>query len=63
MIGDSSNDAFAARAAGCPVVLMTYGYNHGEPVQGVDADGLADALTEVAAALAAHRHNGLQKER
>ena len=33
------------------------------PVQGVDADGLADALTEVAAALAAHRHNGLQKER
>lgn len=63
MVGDSSNDAQAAHAAGCPVVLMTYGYNHGEPVQGVDADGLADALTEVAAALAAHRHNGLQKER
>lgn len=39
MVGDSSNDAQAARAAGCPVVLVTYGYNHGEPVQGVDADG------------------------
>ena len=34
MIGDSSNDAQAARAAGCPVVLVTYGYNHGEPVRG-----------------------------
>jgi phosphoglycolate phosphatase len=36
MIGDSSNDAAAARAAGCPVLLVTYGYNHGEPVRGVD---------------------------
>ena len=25
VIGDSSNDALAARAAGCPVVLVTYG--------------------------------------
>ena len=55
MVGDSSNDAAAARAAGCPVLLMTYGYNHGEPVRGVDADGWADALTEVAAELAARR--------
>jgi phosphoglycolate phosphatase len=47
MIGDSSNDARAARAAGCPVLLVTYGYNHGEPVQTVDADGLIDALTQV----------------
>ena len=45
MIGDSSNDAQAARAAGCPVILLTYGYNHGEPVSGVDADGLIDSLT------------------
>ena len=44
MIGDSSNDARAARAAGCPVVLVTYGYNHGEPVRGVDADGFVDSL-------------------
>jgi phosphoglycolate phosphatase len=44
MIGDSSNDARAARAAGCPVVLVTYGYNHGEPVQAVDADGYLDSL-------------------
>lgn len=47
MIGDSSNDARAARAAGCPVVLVSYGYNHGESVHGVDADGFVDALSEL----------------
>ena len=44
MLGDSSNDAQAARAAGCPVVLVSYGYNHGEPVVSVDADGVIDRL-------------------
>ena len=52
MVGDSSNDAQAARAAGCPVVLVRYGYNHGEPVDGVDADAHVDALTHIAQALA-----------
>lgn len=47
MVGDSSNDAQAARAAGCPVVLVTYGYNHGEPVRAVDADGFIDSLKEL----------------
>ncbi len=47
MIGDSSNDARAARAAGCPVLLVTYGYNHGEPVRAVDADGFIDSLAEL----------------
>jgi phosphoglycolate phosphatase len=47
MIGDSSNDAQAARAAGCPVVLVTYGYNHGEPVRAVDADGFLDSLEDL----------------
>ena len=47
MIGDSSNDARAARAAGCPVVLMTYGYNHGEPVREVDADGFFDSIADL----------------
>ena len=47
MIGDSSNDAQAARAAGCPVVLVTYGYNHGEPVRKVDADGFVDSLVDL----------------
>ena len=47
MVGDSSNDAQAARAAGCPVVLVTYGYNHGQPVRAVDADCYVDALHEL----------------
>ena len=47
MVGDSSNDAQAARAAGCPVVLVSYGYNHGEPVHEVDADGVIDRLDEL----------------
>jgi phosphoglycolate phosphatase len=53
MLGDSANDAQAARAAGCPVVLVTYGYNHGEPVREVDADGFFDSIGEIAAALPA----------
>ena len=44
MIGDSSNDAQAARAAGCPVALVSYGYNHGEPVRAVPSDLLVDRL-------------------
>lgn len=47
MIGDSANDALAARAAGCPVVLVSYGYNHGRPVSEVDADGIVDRLDEI----------------
>ena len=47
MVGDSSNDALAARAAGCPVVLVTYGYNHGQPVGAVDADGFVDSLAQL----------------
>lgn len=47
MVGDSQNDAAAARAAGCPVVLVTYGYNHGEPVRGVDADAFVDRLDQL----------------
>lgn len=47
VVGDSRNDAAAARAAGCPVVLVTYGYNHGEPVRTVDADAYVDSLEDL----------------
>jgi phosphoglycolate phosphatase len=47
MVGDSENDAHAARAAGCPVVLVTYGYNHGRPVREVPAQGFVDSLLEL----------------
>jgi len=49
MIGDSINDALAARAAGMPVALVQTGYNEGESVATLThgADGeqpLADAI-------------------
>lgn len=47
MVGDSSNDAAAARAAGCPVALVTYGYNHGQPIRAVDADRFVGSLAEL----------------
>ena len=47
MIGDSANDALAARAAGCPVVLVSYGYNHGRPVSEVGADAVIDRLDQL----------------
>jgi phosphoglycolate phosphatase len=47
MVGDSSNDARAARAAGCPVVLMSYGYNHGEPASAAGADAVLDRLSDL----------------
>ena len=47
MVGDSSNDAQAARAAGCPVLLVTYGYNHGHPITEVPALAHVDGLDQV----------------
>ena len=52
-IGDSENDAQAARAAGMGVLLVPYGYNHGNPVQGVDADGIVGTIAQAASLLTA----------
>lgn len=40
LIGDSLNDTVAARAAGCPVFCVPYGYNHGEPVDSLFLDAV-----------------------
>ncbi|WP_238946544.1 phosphoglycolate phosphatase [Vandammella animalimorsus] len=53
MIGDSANDAAAARAAGCAIALLRYGFNHGEPIEQVAADAYFDSIAEIAAQLAA----------
>ncbi|NEX61234.1 phosphoglycolate phosphatase [Noviherbaspirillum sp. 17J57-3] len=52
-IGDSSNDAQAARAAGCRVLNVPYGYNHGESIHGVDSDGIVPTLLDAARLIAA----------
>jgi phosphoglycolate phosphatase len=51
-IGDSRHDAAAARAAGCPVFLVPYGYNEGEDVQGIDCDAIVTSLAEAARRIA-----------
>ena len=47
LIGDSLSDTAAARAAGCPVVCVPYGYNHGEPVETLDLDAVIPTLRDV----------------
>ena len=47
-IGDSSNDAQAARAAGCPVLTVPYGYNHGQSIHETDSDGIVATLLDAA---------------
>jgi len=53
-IGDSSNDAEAARAARCFVLTVPYGYNHGRPVQEIDSDGIVNSLLDAANLIRAH---------
>lgn len=47
LVGDSSNDVRAARAAGMPVICVTYGYNHGKDIRESGPDAVVDSLTEV----------------
>ncbi len=46
LIGDSQNDAQAARAAGCHIFCVPYGYNHGEPVEKLDLDRVVESVFE-----------------
>jgi phosphoglycolate phosphatase len=55
MIGDSANDVQAARAAGCPVWCVPYGYNEGRPVESLGCDRIVASLAEAAALIAAAR--------
>ena len=48
LIGDSANDALAARAAGCPMVCVSYGYNEGGDVHDLDCDAIVGSLSEAA---------------
>lgn len=52
MVGDSRTDVAAARAAGIPVVCVSYGYNHGEDIRAAGPDAVIDSLEELTALLA-----------
>lgn len=47
LVGDSSNDVAAARAAGMPVICVTYGYNHGHDIRDSHPDAVVDSLVDV----------------
>ncbi|MEH6470085.1 MAG: phosphoglycolate phosphatase [Halopseudomonas sp.] len=47
MVGDSSTDVKAARAAGVKVACVSYGYNYPLPVAASEPDWLVDCLTEL----------------
>ena len=51
MIGDSDNDVAAARAAGCPVWCVPYGYNEGRGPEMLSCDRLVATVEEAAKAL------------
>jgi phosphoglycolate phosphatase len=51
MVGDSVNDVQAARAAGIPIVCVSYGYNEGRDPRTLDCDVLVDSLAELPALL------------
>ena len=46
-VGDSKTDVDTARAAGCPVVCLRDGYNHGTPADQLGADAVIDSLIEL----------------
>lgn len=46
-VGDSKTDVDAARAAGCPIVCMRYGYNHNTPPDQLGADQVLDTFKEL----------------
>lgn len=47
MVGDSSNDVKAARAAGFNIICVPYGYNHGNDIRDSNPDLVVENLTEL----------------
>jgi phosphoglycolate phosphatase len=49
MVGDSANDAQAARNAGFMLVCVPYGYNGGAGVEALEPDAIVDSIAELPA--------------
>jgi phosphoglycolate phosphatase len=47
MVGDSQVDTAAARAAGCPIFCVPFGYRGSLAVQDLDCDAIVQALADV----------------
>ncbi len=51
MVGDSLNDVLSARAAGCPVVVVPYGYREGLGVEDLGADAVVPSVEAAASSI------------
>ncbi|MES2636980.1 MAG: phosphoglycolate phosphatase [Pseudomonadota bacterium] len=47
LVGDSNTDIAAARAAGCSIVTVPYGYNQGKPIVANTVDAIINDLSEL----------------
>ena len=47
LVGDSKVDVAAARSAGCYIIAVSYGYNHGQLIEANMVDALVDDLQDV----------------
>lgn len=50
-VGDSVTDVRAARNAGLPVIAVSFGYNHGQPIADEAPDAVIDSLDQLPAHL------------
>ena len=46
-VGDSETDVLCARAAGCPIVCVRDGYNHGVPAAQLGADAVIESFSDL----------------
>jgi phosphoglycolate phosphatase len=58
LVGDSENDIFAARAAGMPVIALSYGYNHGQSIAHSKPDLVLESFSQLPDAI-----SSLEQER
>ncbi len=47
MLGDSTSDVKASRAAGFEIICMSYGYNHGVDIRESNPDAVIDSFVEL----------------
>ena len=47
MVGDSVTDINAARAAGCQILCVPYGYNMGRDIEALKPDAIVDTLADL----------------
>jgi len=61
VVGDSGNDVAGARAAGCPVICVPYGYNEGEPVESLGSDAIVPTILDAAGVvIASHKQFSME---